>query len=331
MLTPQEVSERGFTKVSFGGYNMVQVDEFLDILTGDYTTLYSENTALKRKMKVMQDKIDEYRTTEETMRKALLAAQQIAETMVQEGKTKTQQLMDEARQEIEALRKTTLDEREQEEQRLQAVKQVTAQYVEQVRALHQKETEYLDSLGVLAYAETMVPPAPQSQGGHGNPPAGQTPNTAPNPQNYMPSMPQTPPTPQMPAMPQQMPPSHQAPPQGGEGSMSHDVQAFLERALADTLGEKKAAELSEDNYQNFQHLYQTPPAQHVAHPEPSSESIESTTRFLMGDDLENSVVGGSRQIPSPVGSNEYEAELAQTGGSLDFNHFQQKYGQNNPK
>ncbi len=41
MLTPQEVSERGFTKVSFGGYHLVQVDEFLDILTGDYTTLYS--------------------------------------------------------------------------------------------------------------------------------------------------------------------------------------------------------------------------------------------------------------------------------------------------
>ena len=33
MLTPQEVSERAFTKASFGGYNMAQVDEFLDILT----------------------------------------------------------------------------------------------------------------------------------------------------------------------------------------------------------------------------------------------------------------------------------------------------------
>ena len=35
MLTPQEVSERAFQKASFGGYNMVQVDEFLDVLTGD--------------------------------------------------------------------------------------------------------------------------------------------------------------------------------------------------------------------------------------------------------------------------------------------------------
>ena len=31
MLTPQEVSERAFPKASFGGYNMTQVDEFLDV------------------------------------------------------------------------------------------------------------------------------------------------------------------------------------------------------------------------------------------------------------------------------------------------------------
>ena len=42
MLTPQEVSEHAFTK-SFNGYNMTMVDEFLDILTADYTTLYKEN------------------------------------------------------------------------------------------------------------------------------------------------------------------------------------------------------------------------------------------------------------------------------------------------
>ena len=53
MLTPQEVSERAFQKASFGGYNMSQVDEFLDLLTSDYTALYNENAVLKNKMKVL--------------------------------------------------------------------------------------------------------------------------------------------------------------------------------------------------------------------------------------------------------------------------------------
>jgi len=46
MLTPQEVSGRAFSKAAFGGYNMAMVDEFLDELTDDYTSLYKENAAL---------------------------------------------------------------------------------------------------------------------------------------------------------------------------------------------------------------------------------------------------------------------------------------------
>ena len=68
MLTPQEVSERAFPKASFGGYNMAQVDEFLDVLTEDYSALYSENAVLKSKMKVLVEKVEEYRSTEEAMR-----------------------------------------------------------------------------------------------------------------------------------------------------------------------------------------------------------------------------------------------------------------------
>ena len=79
MLTPQEVSERVFPKASFGGYNMAQVDEFLDLLTEDYSTLYSENAVLKSKMKVLVDKVEEYRSTENAMRKALMTAQRMAE------------------------------------------------------------------------------------------------------------------------------------------------------------------------------------------------------------------------------------------------------------
>ena len=58
MLTPQEVSTHAFTKAMMGGYNMAAVDEFLDVLTDDYTTLYKENTALKAKLKVLVDTLD---------------------------------------------------------------------------------------------------------------------------------------------------------------------------------------------------------------------------------------------------------------------------------
>ncbi len=47
---------------------MAMVDEFLDVLTADYTALYKENAALKAKMKVLVEKLEDYRSTEEAMR-----------------------------------------------------------------------------------------------------------------------------------------------------------------------------------------------------------------------------------------------------------------------
>lgn len=74
MLTPQEVSGRAFSKAAFGGYNMAMVDEFLDELTDDYTSLYKENAALKAKLKVLVDKVEEYRATTRPRRLRLRAS-----------------------------------------------------------------------------------------------------------------------------------------------------------------------------------------------------------------------------------------------------------------
>ena len=96
MLTPQEVKSRAFQRASFGGYNMGQVDEFLDVLTEDYTALYNDNAVLKSKMKVLVDKVEEYRSTEEAMRKALMTAQRMADDLVQEAEKKKAAILAEA-------------------------------------------------------------------------------------------------------------------------------------------------------------------------------------------------------------------------------------------
>ena len=90
MYTPQEVSEKTFPKSSglSSGYSMTAVDEFLDGLTEDYTALYKDNTTLKAKLKVLAEKVEEYRATEDAMRSTLLAAQKMAAQMVAEARPK---------------------------------------------------------------------------------------------------------------------------------------------------------------------------------------------------------------------------------------------------
>ena len=135
MLTPQEVSERAFSKASFGGYNMSQVDEFLDILTGDYSALYNENAVLKSKMKVLVDKVEEYRSTEEAMRKALMTAQRMADDLVQDAEKKKAELIQQAEAEAADRKSSITRELQAEEYRLQQAQQATAAFVEKVRAL----------------------------------------------------------------------------------------------------------------------------------------------------------------------------------------------------
>ncbi|MBQ3557314.1 MAG: DivIVA domain-containing protein [Oscillospiraceae bacterium] len=146
MLTPQEVSERAFAKASFGGYNMAMVDEFLDILTADYTALYNENAVLKSKMKVLVDKVEEYRATEEAMRKALMSAQRMADQLVQEAQEKKQAILRDAEQEAANQTAAIRQQTEAEQARLVAAQQATAAYVQQVRQLQEQAAQYLDRL-----------------------------------------------------------------------------------------------------------------------------------------------------------------------------------------
>ena len=157
MLTPQEVSERAFQKASFGGYNMSQVDEFLDILTGDYSTLYSENAVLKSKMKVLVDKVEEYRSTEEAMRKALMAAQRMAEDLVKEAEQKKEAILKEAEGEAIRRKEEISRELQAEEYRLQEAQKATAAMVAKIRALTQQQASFLDQL------EQLCPPQQEVQ------------------------------------------------------------------------------------------------------------------------------------------------------------------------
>ena len=157
MLTPQEVSTHAFTKAMMGGYNMAAVDEFLDELTDDYTALYKENTTLKAKLKVLVEKVEEYRATEDSMRATLLTAQKMADSIVHEAEAKREQMLKEAEtgaQEQIAQYQKELDEARE---RLLQGQQELARFITASRDLCAKELQFLDQ---LPSAPVSAPQAP---------------------------------------------------------------------------------------------------------------------------------------------------------------------------
>ena len=96
MFTPQQIEQISFGKATFGGYDMQDVDEFLEPLTEDYVTLYKENALLKSKMRVLVGKLEEYRKNEASMKDAMVNAQKTCDMMVREAEQKCAQMLGEA-------------------------------------------------------------------------------------------------------------------------------------------------------------------------------------------------------------------------------------------
>ena len=146
MLTPQEVSARSFTKSVMGGYNMTMVDEFLDELTDDYTSLYKENASLKAKLKVLVEKVEEYRATEDSMRVTLLAAQRMAESIVQEAQEKAEEIKKQADDSAKAQIEEGRRELAATEQKLQEGKLALQKFIDEGKKLCGQSLEFLDRL-----------------------------------------------------------------------------------------------------------------------------------------------------------------------------------------
>ena len=96
MFTPQQIDQISFSKSTFGGYNMQQVDEFLEPLTEDYVTLYKENALLKSKMRVLVGKLEEYRKNEAAMKEKVANAQRTCDKMVMEAEAKCAKMLSSA-------------------------------------------------------------------------------------------------------------------------------------------------------------------------------------------------------------------------------------------
>ena len=149
MFTPQEVSEKTFAETRKRGYDMVAVDEFLDTLTEDYTALYKENAALKTKLKVLAEKVEEYRATEDAMRSTLLTAQKMAAKLVQEAQTEKDQILSEAHAQA-AKEISSLDELKREaEQKLVMAQQNLADFIARSAELCDQQSAFLKTLPEL--------------------------------------------------------------------------------------------------------------------------------------------------------------------------------------
>lgn len=150
MLTVQEIQAMSFEKSVFGGYDMKSVDEFVENFTEDYAAIQKESAALKSKMKVLVDKIEEYRSVEDGMRKALISAQNIAQDTINNAKAEAESLMESVRRKAEADLADYKIKITAERKRLELARQESVDFISKITGFHQKQMEILVALSTSA-------------------------------------------------------------------------------------------------------------------------------------------------------------------------------------
>ena len=173
MLTPQDVTNREFDHAVVGGYVIPVVDKFMAELAQDYAALYRENAALKSKLKVLVDKVEEYRNAEDAMHLALLTAQKTARELTDEAENKKREILEEAQTRADALLADAEEEARarrlelaeglrSEENALLNAKRRTAEYM---NTLNDAMRSYQESLThIYDFAEPLEElPAPQAE------------------------------------------------------------------------------------------------------------------------------------------------------------------------
>ena len=162
MITAQDIREKTFEKSRIGGYDMAAVDDFLEELADDVTAYQKENAVLKSKMKVLVDKIEEYRANEEALNMAVLSAQKLAVQIESDARTRSAAMIEDAERQVKARVGGIEDEVERQQKRLDDAKAATEKFFDAARALCSTQLRNLDAIaaGMTASAAPAAPSAP---------------------------------------------------------------------------------------------------------------------------------------------------------------------------
>ena len=97
MLTPLDIENKKFSKQIMNGYNVEEVDDFLDEIGVDFAKKQKEVNEASKKIEELNASLEHYKNIEETLQNTLLMAQSTAEEVKNIAKQKADQIVTDAK------------------------------------------------------------------------------------------------------------------------------------------------------------------------------------------------------------------------------------------
>lgn len=146
MITAQEIREKGFSKSKIGGYEMSEVDDFLESIADDLTNSQKELAVVNSKCKVLAQKIEEYRSNESALNQAVLSAQKLAIQIESEAKEKADKMIAEAQAKVDELLGDLPARQAAEEKRLHDAEEASEKFIEGIRSMCNAQLKNIDRI-----------------------------------------------------------------------------------------------------------------------------------------------------------------------------------------
>lgn len=95
-ITPLDIQQQQF-RVRFRGFDIVAVDNFLDLVANEFEELLKENNLLREEGRRKSAKISELEAMEKDLREALVSVQRITEEMKKNARKEAELIVEEAK------------------------------------------------------------------------------------------------------------------------------------------------------------------------------------------------------------------------------------------
>ena len=170
MISAQDIREKSFDSER-NGYSKEAVDDFLEEAADSIAAYQKENAVLKSKMKVLVDKIEDYRSNEEALNQAIISAQKLAVQIENDARSRSAEMLSNAEQKVQEVIGGITEQTSIEEKKLADAKASADKFIDGIRAMCTAQLKNLENIALGSASKPAAPaakPAPVEEENSGD-------------------------------------------------------------------------------------------------------------------------------------------------------------------
>lgn len=143
-LTPLDIHNKEFS-TGFRGYNVDEVNEFLDQVIKDFELLIKEKREMEERIAILNERVDHYKSMEENLSKSILVAQETAEDVKSNARKEAQLILKEAEKNADRIVNEALAKSRKIAIEIEELKKRASVYRMRFRTLLEAQLEMLEN------------------------------------------------------------------------------------------------------------------------------------------------------------------------------------------